>query len=78
MGNLNSLYSGGKDRVYTTEAVKIFGRVLQESDRAVKIQNALGQIAWLPKSQIRQREDIKDGRQAFYIPEWLAEKSGLV
>ena len=52
-----------------------------ESEKAYKVcQQGKTEAIWLPKSQCQLDDDIEPKRGSFYriwVPDWLAEKSGL-
>lgn len=55
-----------KDNYEITVEIKV------ETDKAILVSD--GDVeAWLPKSQIVERIDLKDGYAELIIPEWLAE-----
>jgi hypothetical protein len=55
------------------DLVEVNGIIEAETDLAILFDGG-----WLPKSQIRSREDLKDGTSDIEIPEWLAEQAELI
>lgn len=54
--------------------------IKRETDKAILIDHGGKEDVWLPKSQIRRREDDlhKENITALTLPEWLALKAGLL
>lgn len=51
-----------------------------ETDKALLVDHGGKSEVWIPKSQIRRREDDlhKENISAITVPEWLAEAKGLL
>jgi len=60
-----------------TDPVELDGRIETETERAVLFDDGR-QTVWLPLSQISERDDHRDGTVTLEIPEWLAEREGLI
>lgn len=60
-----------------SEDIEITCDVLRETDKAYLVHN--GEIeAWIPKSQVSDESESLGEITSIFIPEWLAEKSGLI
>jgi hypothetical protein len=59
-----------------TEMVEVFGTTKRETDDAVLIEFADGEI-WLPKSQLEDWPDIEEEGEVI-IPYWLAMDKDLI
>jgi hypothetical protein len=63
------------------EPVEIYCQKITETDLAILVTDDGGENEyWIPKSQIDSEfsEDHGDGTLTLFIPEWLAEKKGLL
>jgi hypothetical protein len=58
------------------ENYEITVEVKRETDKAILVDDGDVEV-WLPKSQIVERTDLKDGFAELVIPEWLAEEKEL-
>ena len=58
--------------------VDIQCEILNETDKAVRVENLKGESVWLPKSQIEIERASKAGGALLVMPEWLALKKELI
>ena len=59
------------------ENVELFIQVIHETDDALLVDDGTKRV-WLPTSQIYSIEEEREGYATIEIPEWLAEKKGLI
>ncbi len=60
------------------ELVDIQCEILNETDKAVRVENLKGKSVWLPKSQIEIERVGKAGGDLLVMPEWLALEKELI
>jgi len=57
--------------------IKFAGGLVRETDKAVLVYDGQESV-WLPKSEIYDKRRVSGDDFEFLIPQWLAEKKGII
>ena len=67
-------------RTRDNDLVRVWVIQHQETDKAIMVSDDGddGNAVWIPKSQVQQMEEVSGDIIEIEIPEWLAEREGLI
>jgi len=59
------------------DTIEFYGTLEHETDKAYLVFDGREKI-WIPKSQVKKCQNIKEDDWEFTIPEWLAREKGII